>query len=196
MGSRASLTEILDRVAGLSRPAVMAIDGRCGSGKTGLAAFLRARLPCRVVHMDDFYLPPSRRAPGWEGEAAGNMDLTRVLAEVLEPARWGEAIVYRPYDCHAGGWGTMVELPPEGLTVVEGSYSNHPSLGGCYGLTVFVTCAARVQEERLHDREGEAFPAFLNRWIPLEERYFQQCGILERCDLVLDTSEGIFPKHA
>ena len=37
--------------------AVVAIDGRCGSGKTTVAALLAARLDCTVLHADDFFGP-------------------------------------------------------------------------------------------------------------------------------------------
>ena len=43
------------------RPFLVAIDGRCAAGKTTLAGELQAALGCNVVHMDDFYLPFSRR---------------------------------------------------------------------------------------------------------------------------------------
>lgn len=33
---------------------IVAIDGRCGSGKTTLAAKLQKQLHCSVFHMDDF----------------------------------------------------------------------------------------------------------------------------------------------
>ena len=46
-------------------------------------------LPCNVVHMDDYYLPPDRRAENWEQIPAGNMDLARFLQEVLVPAGAG-----------------------------------------------------------------------------------------------------------
>lgn len=65
--------------------AVLAIDGRCGSGKTTLAALLAQTLPCRVVHMDDFYLPFAARRPDWRTTPLGNMDLGRLRREVLEP---------------------------------------------------------------------------------------------------------------
>ena len=54
------------RLARSGRPAVVAIDGRCGSGKSGLGDLMGRLLPCNVVHMDDYYLPPDRRAENWE----------------------------------------------------------------------------------------------------------------------------------
>ena len=43
---------LLDRQAQV----IAAIDGRCGAGKSTLAAQLQAQLSCRVFHMDDFFL--------------------------------------------------------------------------------------------------------------------------------------------
>ena len=49
-----------------TRPLVLALDGRCGSGKTTLANRLAAQLPgCTLLRTDDFYLPPARRSPDW-----------------------------------------------------------------------------------------------------------------------------------
>lgn len=37
-------------------PLFIAIDGRCGSGKTTLGEALAKRLHASLIHMDDFYL--------------------------------------------------------------------------------------------------------------------------------------------
>ena len=55
----------LQAVADLDAGALVAVDGRCGSGKTTLGALLAAVFGCAVVHTDDYYLPFARRAPGW-----------------------------------------------------------------------------------------------------------------------------------
>ena len=47
---------LLDRQARV----IAAIDGRCGAGKSTLAAQLQAQLSCRVFHMDDFFLRPEQ----------------------------------------------------------------------------------------------------------------------------------------
>ena len=129
------------RLARSGRPAVVAIDGRCGSGKSGLGDLMGRLLPCNVVHMDDYYLPPDRRAENWEQIPAGNMDLARFLQEVLEPAGVGAQICCRPYDCRSGTLREGTTLPARPLTVVEGSYSQHPLLSARYDLRLFLTCA-------------------------------------------------------
>lgn len=169
-------------------PALVAIDGRCGAGKTALAAALARELGCAVVHTDDFYLPFARRDPAWQSTPAANMDFARLRAQVLDPLRAGRAASYRPYNCHNDTMGEARALPAGALTILEGSYSHHPDLGA-YDLRVFVTCAPDEQARRLRAREGTAWPGFQARWIPLEEGYFHKWGIPAKADMVLDTGE-------
>ena len=177
----------VDRLARRGGPAVVAIDGRCGSGKTGLAALLVQLFPCRVLHMDDFYRPFSQRGPDWEQVPGGNMDLERFAQECLRPARTGAPIRYRAFDCRQDAFRPVRTLPACPLTIVEGSYSQHPLLADAYGLRIFLTCGEAVQLRRLSQREGAAIQGFRQRWIPMEERYFHACRIREGCALTIDT---------
>lgn len=191
--SGAALSQAFQAVGELAetgRPALVAIDGRCGSGKTWLAGRLAERWPCQVVHMDDFYLPPDRRASDWTEKPAGNMDLERLRTEVLAPARAGTLRAYRPFDCQSGAFLPEISLPDCPLLVLEGSYAHHPALA-VPGLKIFLTCSRKEQERRLRLREGERFPAFETRWIPMEERYYRACGVPEADALVVET-DGLF----
>lgn len=90
---------IADRLARQSA-VLVALDGRCGSGKTTLSERLAERFPQSItVHTDDFYLPPSRRVTGWESIPCANMDIQRLRNEVVAPARAGQAFSYRAYSC-------------------------------------------------------------------------------------------------
>jgi len=173
------------------RPALIAVDGRCGSGKTGFAALMDV-LVCSsdVVHMDDFYLPWSRRAENWMDVPAGNMDLERFREEVLLSAGKGEPAFYRPYDCPRDRLGEPVELW-EPLRIVEGTYSQHPALARYYDYKIFFTCDREEQSRRLREREGDYYPTFDRVWRTLEERYFAACGVEAAADLVVDTT-GFF----
>lgn len=184
----ASVLQAARQCAPQGRPALIAIDGRCGSGKTTLAALLRTHLHCTVLHMDDFYLPLSDRPAGWEVRPAGHMDLTRLRTESLEPARTGQAIPYRAYSCRTGAYAPPQLLPSCPWIVVEGSYCLHPSLAGLYDLRVFLTCAPAIQLDRLRARENTQLDRFQSAWIPMEERYFAACGLPDAADLLLDTS--------
>lgn len=182
----------LDRIRGIMEEkgrAVVAIDGRCASGKTSFARLIDGLFPCNILHMDDFYLPSRMRRADWTEIPGGNMDFARLCREALEPARAGEDILYRPYDCQKGRIVEESLLPGRPFTVVEGSYSHHPALTEHYDLKIFLTCSKELQAERLRQREGERAAAFMERWIPLEENYFRRFGIRQGSDLVVDTGK-------
>ena len=172
-----------------TKPLVLALDGRCGSGKTTLAARLAERFPQSItVHTDDFYLPPSRRVTGWESIPCANMDIRRLRNEVVVPARAGQAFSYQAYSCREGAYLPPRPLGSAPLVIVEGSYSCHPTLADCYDLKVFVTCSKEEQARRLLAREGERYSGFTARWIPLEEGYFAKFQIEQVADFIIDTT--------
>ena len=187
------LTGILTAALALqpTKPLVLALDGRCGSGKTTLANALAAQLPgCTLLRTDDFYLPPARRCPDWAHTPCANMDLTRLRDEALRPAYEGQPVQYRAYSCREGAYLPARELAAQPLVILEGSYSHHPLLTGYETLRVFLTCAKEEQTRRLQAREGERYANFDARWVPLEEGYFAQHGIAESADFVVDTTAG------
>ena len=167
--------------------AVVAIDGRCASGKTTLAQALQAQTGCNLLHMDDFYLPMDQRPADWTRRSAGNIDLTRFQQEALDPARAGQPIRYRAYRCREGAFAPPVLLQPTALTVVEGSYSLHPALDSGYDLRVFLTVSPEEQRRRLLRRNPERYEAFLTTWIPLEEQYFTRENPQGRAQILLRT---------
>lgn len=182
-----------DNEARREKTVLIAIDGRCGSGKTGFAA-LSGVLPCfvNVLHMDDYYLAPERRAENWMDVPAGNMDLERFREEALLPAL-GTAPERRTVDLCQGE--TLIDrrelIVPEPMTIVEGTYSQHPTLAKYYDYKIFLTCDREEQTRRLQAREGDYYPTFDQVWRTLEERYFAACGTEAAADLVVNTT-GFF----
>ena len=168
---------------------LVAIDGRCASGKSTLAGELRRELDCAVFHMDDFFPRPEQRTDERLRTPGGNVDYERFGEEVLFPLRRGaEQVVLRTYDCAAQALRPPVRADAGRIVLIEGSYSCHPALWDAYDLRIFLTVSAQEQAERIRARNGEdALRVFLDRWIPLEERYFAAFRIQERCDLCFDT---------
>ena len=174
-----------------TKPLVLALDGRCGSGKTTLANTLARQFPASItLHTDDFYLPPAQRIRGWEKTPCANMDLARLRDEALRPAYAGQPVAYRAYSCREGAYLPPAQLPAQPLVILEGSYSHHPLLRPYETLRVFVTCAKPEQTRRLQAREGARYADFFARWVPLEEGYFAQYGIETSADFVVDTTAG------
>ena len=172
-----------------TQPFVLALDGRCGSGKTTLAAALAQQFPASItLHTDDFYLPPAQRVRGWEQIPCANMDLARLRAEALAPAYAGQVVPCRAYSCREGIYLPVRQLTAQPLVILEGSYSHHPQLADFETLRVFLTCSKAEQEHRLRAREGDRYTNFAARWIPLEEAYFAKYRIEENADFVVNTT--------
>lgn len=165
---------------------IVAIDGRCGSGKTTLAARLEKDLRCAVYHMDDFFPRPEQRTEERLSQPGENVDHERFLEEVLLPLQGTRPVTYRPYLCAWQQLGEPVTVAPNRLTIVEGSYSCHPALWDYYDLRVFLTVDPEEQLRRIEKRSGpEKVRQFRDRWIPFEEAYFRAYDVQARCDLAL-----------
>ncbi len=163
---------------------IIAIDGRCASGKTTLAERLRERLGCAVFHTDDYF----PRADARHTKACWNVDYERIAEEILDPLRKGvPKVTYRPFDCHEQKLLPPVTETVSSFAVVEGSYSCHPALWQKYDLHIFLTVDPERQLCRLIERNGESVPIFAERWIPMEEKYFQETSVQSRCELCFET---------
>lgn len=179
----AGLLPLLESQEGDVRPRILALDGRCGAGKSTLARWVREATGCNVVSVDHFYLPLSQRTPERMAQPGGHIHWERLLEEVLTPLRRGRAAVFRPYDCHQDQYQEEVTLDPRSATLVEGTYSCLPTLWPLYDAHVFLTIDPQRQLQRIERRSGrEALAAFQKVWIPREEFYFQACQIPARCE--------------
>lgn len=170
---------------------IVAIDGRCAAGKTTLAARLQQELDGTVYHMDDYFLRPEQRTAERLDTPGGNVDYERFYSEVLLPLRNGaERIAYQPYDCRTQTLQSGITVHPCAINIVEGAYSCHPALWSVYDLRICLTISPEEQLQRIQARNGNAGAIpFVERWIPLEERYLSAYRIAERCDLCIETSQ-------
>ena len=157
------------RIKAENKTLIVAIDGRCGAGKTTLAGRLEEELGCAAFHMDDFFPRPEQRTEERLSIPGENVDHERFLEEVMRPLIQNRRFCYRPY-------------------VIEGSYSCHPALWDFYDLRIFLTVEPEEQIRRIVERNGvEKAEMFKKRWIPLEEKYFAAFDIENRCDLRFST---------
>ena len=173
-------------------PLIIALDGRCASGKSTFARYLAETEGFTVFHMDDYFLRPEQQTPERYAVPGGNVDRERFAEEVLVPLKNGKReIVYRPYDCQTKRLKEAVKVRVNDRVLVEGAYSCHPALWELYDLHVFMTVDPAEQKRRILARNGaEGLRRFEERWIPLEEAYFAAYGIEERCELVLTSAHG------
>lgn len=164
---------------------IIALDGRCASGKTTLAQQLSKVTGAGVVHMDDFFLPAGLRTEARLAEPGGNVHYER-FEEVLNVLKNPRAFRYRCFDCSRMALGEEREIPGGSLRIVEGAYSCHPVFGEYMGLRVFCDVETQEQLRRIGRRDGEEMlKNFQSRWIPMEEQYFQHFRIREQAHLAL-----------
>lgn len=180
----------IEKLSGEDRQIIVAIDGRCASGKTTVADEIKKICDCNVIHMDYFFLRPNQRTEKRLSEPGGNVDYERVFNEVLTPLEKGESFSYCPYECHRQEFGEPIHIDFKKINIIEGSYSCHPVLNRFYDLKIFLTIDKNKQAERIKKRNGEeGYVNFKEKWIPLEEKYFSAFNVERDCDMVFDTGK-------
>ena len=167
-----SLIARIDLLMAQKEQVLIAIDGKCTSGKTTLAARLEALYDCNVFHMDSFFLQPQQRTPERFAQVGGNIDYERFYEEVLTPLLAQKPFSYRPFDCSTFALGEPVTVTPKKLNIIEGTYSLHPYFGEPYDLQVVLPVTPQLQKERVLQRPAFLHQRFFEEWIPMENRYF------------------------
>lgn len=180
---------ILEIASKRSRQVIIAIDGNCGSGKSTLATELAKALDANLFHMDDFYLPEELKTIERMAEPGGNVDYERFKKDVMIPLLAGSDFMYQKFSCLIQGLDETIVVMPKKINIVEGAYALHPQLIDAYDLKVFMSHDYETQCDRILKRNGpEKLKTFIEKWIPMENLYFEALGIREICDLVIDTS--------
>lgn len=142
--TRSAVRDVLDLLgaaapAPLSRPLVVAVDGRSASGKSVLADRLCAAVPASgVVRTDDL---------AWHHSFFDWADL--LVTGVLEPVRRGTAVSFRPPAWDRRGREGAVEVPNGmDLLVVEGVGAGRREVAHLVDAVVWVQSDAGEAERR------------------------------------------------
>ncbi|MEM9561062.1 MAG: hypothetical protein AAGA93_00500 [Actinomycetota bacterium] len=202
-------SEIERRLDARPRPLLVAVDGRSGTGKSTLAAALRAVPPVvdarpldaalptvSVIEGDDFYAGGS--GPNWDAMTAAEkvehcIDWRR-QRPILADLRAGRTASWQPFDWESPDWDapeaklaeTTLTCRPSPVVVLEGVYSGRPELDDLVDLRVLLDVDADERRRRLVAREGEAYAdAWFGRWTEAEEHYFGAVRPPTDFDLVL-----------
>jgi|tagenome__1003787_1003787.scaffolds.fasta_scaffold20505897_2 uridine kinase len=174
------------RLAGTRVPAVVALDGPSGTGKTFLAQAVGALLPdAAIVHLDDLY-------PGWDGLEAA---VPLLVEHVLVPLRGPAPVVVPTWDWTRDAPGPPRPRPDLGpprpaVVLVEGAGAGARACAPHLSALVWLETPQAVRKERALARDGEAYAPFWDRWARQEQAHFARERTRERADLVLDTTAG------
>lgn len=169
---------------------IVAIEGKCGAGKSTLGRLLQEHYQCNLFHMDDYFLTPALRTPERLAEIGGNVDYLRFKEEILEPILKGIEVRFSPYHCQERCFGAPIEIQKNQLNIVEGCYSMHPTLIDYFHLKIFLDIDSNTQIKRIAERNGEMMlKRFVEEWIPKENLYHETFGIREKCDLIYQAEQ-------
>lgn len=149
------------RSPGSRPPVVVGVDGAPGVGKTVLALALRDALGdpgVPEVHLDRYRLPTASAA----AEDASDLDVERLLEEVLRPLRRGRAVKLPSGSRRR----TRHRNPP--VVILEGLFAHEPRLRADLDVAVWVDADEDERQERLRAR---AYPD--TEWLAAWEDRFR-----------------------
>lgn len=161
---------------------LVAIDGKCASGKTTLGNYLQEIYNCNLFHLDDFFLQQHQRTEERLSQVGGNVDYERFQSEVLKSVAKGEEVIYRPYSCLEGRITEEILIKKHRLNIMEGAYSLHPYFNDPYDVKIFMNIDEKDQIDNIRKRNGEdKLQRFASEWIPKENKYFETFHIADGC---------------
>jgi len=149
------------------------IDGRSGSGKTELAAAIRADWPqAQLVRMDDLY-------PGWGGLLAGS---------ALVPAVLGTGR-YRIWNWAENRYGAEVTLDLGRPIIVEGVGALSRASRPLADLAVWVRYPAPLRKQRALARDGDTFAPHWCDWAVQERDFMRSEHPQALADVIVDGAD-------
>jgi uridine kinase len=197
--------ELARDVAALRRPAVVAVDGVDGSGKTTFASRLssaidRAGRPTVIVHEDDFLAPRDvryrlgRESP--EGFFRDSYDLTALIRHVLDPLRPGgdRRVRRRVFDHRADAPidAPVEDVPVDAVVIVEGMFLHRDELVDRWDWSVFLDVPFTETARRMAQRDGshpDPEHPTMRRYVEGQRIYLAACRPHERATVVLDNTD-------
>lgn len=186
---------------GLRRPAVIAVDGVDGSGKTTFASRLASAIedagrPALIVHEDDFLAPRAVRYRLGRGSPEGyfrdSYDLAALVEHVLDPLRPGgdRRVRRRIFDHRTDSpIDAPVEVVPvDAVVIVEGMFLHRDELVNRWDWSVFLDVPFTETLRRMAHRDGshpDPEHPTMRRYVEGQRIYLATCHPRERAAVVL-----------
>lgn len=170
-------------ISNLPSKSIVALEGRCGSGKTTISNILENKYT--VIHIDDFFLSEKQKETyGNRLNSNINYDLVNNnLEKVINALKNNLPIVsIKCFDCHSQNYYEK-ELALKDKIIVEGVCASSPKLSKHIDKIAYLFVDKATQTKRIEQRELK--DRFFNEWIPLEEKYFTRFDIFRHCDVII-----------
>ncbi|EMY33638.1 para-aminobenzoate synthase subunit I [Arthrobacter crystallopoietes BAB-32] len=172
----------------VDRPALIAVDGRSGAGKTTLAlelaALLRSHHTVAVFHLEDIY-------PGWHGLAAGRQ---RYREKVLEPLAQGRRAEWTAWNWNTNNDGERRVTEPAAIVILEGVGAADAAARGLLDAAVWIDADAGQRRTRAIARDGAGYEPYWDVWARQEEEWLAGDDVAAAADiLVRDSPDALSP---
>jgi uridine kinase len=193
-------------IVALRRPALTAVDGVDGSGKTTFASRLASAIetagrPAVIVHEDDFLAPREiryrlgRDSP--EGYFRDSYDLAALIERVLDPLGPGgdRRVQRRVFDHRTDApiAAPVEEVPDDAVVIVEGMFLHRDELATRWDWSVFLDVPFTETAGRMAQRDGshpDPEHPTMRRYVDGQRIYLARCHPRERATVVLDNSSA------
>ncbi len=149
---------------------ILACEGICGSGKTTITNMLD---DVTVIHVDDFFPESTNERLNFNS-----------LEKVLKEAKTNNHLTYMAYDCHQKKY-VKKEYDVKNIVLFEGVYSYDKQIRKYYDFLVYFVCTSDIQKQRLEEREKEGIKMFYDKWIPRENKYYDEYDFILHSDILI-----------
>ena len=148
------IKELTRRAKSLPNPAIIAISGFGGAGKSTFAIELGIEMCIPVIGVDSFIIDLSiTNYSNWE-----LIDFSRLESEVLIPFSKGDAtICYGQFDWNSNSVLNKKQVSHNGLIIVEGVGLFRPELLKYFHLRVWIDCSIEEAIKRGKKRDRETY---------------------------------------
>ncbi|WP_235537324.1 uridine kinase [Nocardioides sp. Soil805] len=194
--------QLAEELCALRRPALVAVDGVDGSGKTTFAARLAAAIEdagrtALVVHEDDFLAPRAVRHRRGRDSPLGffrdSYDLVALARHVLDPLRPdGDGRIRRRVFDHRTDTALdapQEQVPADAVVIVEGMFLHRDELADRWDWSVFLDVPFTETARRMAVRDGshpDPDHPSMRRYVEGQRIYLHRCRPRTRATVVLD----------
>lgn len=168
--------KLIDNLNLLKKPAIIAVSGFGGAGKTTFANALSAEMDIPVIGTDSFFRGfDIIEYSNWEC-----IDFTRLEKEVCLPFLRGDEIIsYREFDWQTNSPGKYRNIPHRSKIIIEGIGLFRPELTNYFSYMIWIDCPLEeaITRGKRRDREQLISPQDQNWdgiWRSNDEEYWSE----------------------